>query len=206
MAIDLKSHLSPPSTAVLCMEMQRGVVGDLSPIEPLVHAVANRGVVPQLARLIAAARNAGVQIAYCNALHRADRKGSATNCPMLARSAKADGMIEGTPDVEIVPELAARREDIVSGRYHGMSPFTGTSLDITLRNLGIRTVVATGVSLNVGLIAMCAEAVALGYRVVIPRDCVAGVPDEYAEAVLRNTMPVLASVVHSDELLAVWES
>ena len=37
-------------------------------------------------------------------------------------------------------------------RLHGMTPFTSTSLDQILRNLGIRTVVATGVSVNLGVI------------------------------------------------------
>ena len=35
-----------------------------------------------------------------------------------------------------------------------MTPFTSTSLDQILRNLGIRTVVATGVSVNLGVFGM----------------------------------------------------
>ncbi len=49
-----------------------------------------------------------------------------------------------------------------------MSPFTGTSLDTWLRSLGVETVVATGVSVNLGVLGLAIEAVNLGYRVVVP--------------------------------------
>ncbi len=44
MPVQLKDLLNPASTAVLCMEMQRGVVGDLSPISQLVEAARFRPV------------------------------------------------------------------------------------------------------------------------------------------------------------------
>src|ERR1700759_3120248 len=146
MPVQLKDLLNPKTTAVLCMEMQRGVVGDLSGLPQLVEAIDKGGVKAKLAALLPGARSAGVQVVYCNALHRADRKGSASNAPMLARGAKhPEHMVEGSPSAENIPEIKPRPEDFVSGRYHGMSPFTGTSLDMALRNMGIKTVVATGV-------------------------------------------------------------
>ena len=36
-------------------------------------------------------------------------------------------------------------------RLHGLTPFTGTSLDRVLRNMGIDTVVAIGNSVNIGV-------------------------------------------------------
>ena len=43
------------------------------------------------------------------------------------------------------------------------------------------TVVATGVSVNVGIMGLCLSAVDLGYQVVLVRDAVAGVPAEYGK-------------------------
>ena len=37
------------------------------------------------------------------------------------------------------------------------------------------------------------------------RDAVAGVPDDYAEAVLDNTLSLVATVPTTDEVLAVWD-
>jgi nicotinamidase-related amidase len=87
-----------------------------------------------------------------------------------------------------------------------MTPFMGTSLDPWLRNLGIRTVVVAGVSVNVGVFGLTLEAINLGYRVVIATDAVAGVPAEYAKAVLDNSLRVLATLRTVDQILAVWPS
>jgi nicotinamidase-related amidase len=85
-----------------------------------------------------------------------------------------------------------------------MTPFTSTSLDQILRNLGIRTVIATGVSVNLGVTGMALSALDLGHQVVIPRDAVAGVPREYADAVLDNSLSLISTLTTSEEILAVW--
>ena len=81
----------------------------------------------------------------------------------------------------------------------------GTDLDIVLRNLGVRTIIVTGVSVNVAITNFVMDAVNLGYDVVLPRDAVAGVPTDYANAVIDNTLSLLATVVTTDDLLAAWE-
>ena len=45
----------------------------------------------------------------------------------------------------------------------------------------------------------------LGYRVVVPRDTVAGIPAAYADALLDNTFPLITTVTTVDELLAAWD-
>jgi len=45
----------------------------------------------------------------------------------------------------------------------------------------------------------------LGYQVVLPRDAVAGIPQEYADAVIDGTLALLATVTTTDEVLAAWE-
>jgi nicotinamidase-related amidase len=197
--------VEPATTAVVSMEMQRGVVGDLSRIPTLVAAVEEAGVVANLSALMKAARVAGIPVVHCNALFRADRKGSAANCPMLTRVMKdPDQILEGSPQSRVVPELGPDPADFVMSRYHGVSPFSGTSLDITLRNLGVKTIVATGVSINLGVFGLCLEAVNLGYRVILPRDCTAGFPAEYGEAVIRHSLAQLCTITSSAEVASAW--
>lgn len=205
MPIDLAGLADPRHSAVLVMEMQRGVAGDLAAFPELAAACAERGVVPNTARVLAAARAAGVPVVQCTAAFRADRAGShAGNSPFIRRLLRDPAhMLEGTPVVEVIPGLAGPR-DLESRRYHGFSPFTGTSLDVTLRSLGVRTVVATGVSLNLGIPGLCLEAVDLGYRVVAVADAMAGVPAAYADAVLANTIGLLAARVTAAEVERVW--
>jgi nicotinamidase-related amidase len=48
------------------------------------------------------------------------------------------------------------------------------------------------------------DAVNAGYQFVMPRDCVAGVPADYADAVLDNTLALIATLTTSAEIIATW--
>jgi nicotinamidase-related amidase len=70
-----------------------------------------------------------------------------------------------------------------------------------LEHLGVRVLVVTGVSVNVGIIGLCIEAVNLGYQVVVASDAVVGVPLDYADAVMENTLSLVAKVSTVDEIV-----
>jgi nicotinamidase-related amidase len=201
MPVTLVDLVGGGQAAVLTMEIQRGVVGDLSSFPELAAAAREVGVIANTARLLGAARAAGVPVVHCTAGFRADRRGSPVNAPLIsALLRRPEHLVDGTPAVELVPELAAAPDDLVSHRGHGVSPFTGTTLDPTLRALGVSTVVATGVSLNLGIVGLAIEAVNLGYRVVVATDAVCGVPPDYADAVTRHTLALAATLATVDEV------
>lgn len=68
------------------------------------------------------------------------------------------------------------------------------------------TVVVAGVSLNLGIPGTVVEALNFGYRVVVARDCTAGVPAEYGESVLRNTLSIVSTIATSAEISGSWSS
>jgi nicotinamidase-related amidase len=199
--------VEPAHTAVLTMEMQRGVVGDLSTMDSLVAAVAAAGTIERTARLAAAARGAGARVVHCTAEFRPDLAGTALNSPLIAVLARRpDQLRVGAPSTEVVPEIGLEEADLVVPRRHGVSPFTGTSLDATLRNLGVTTVVAAGVSVNLAILGLCIEAVNLGYQVVLATDAVAGVPRDYAAAVMEHTLALLTTRATVDEIVGAWSA
>jgi nicotinamidase-related amidase len=106
--------------------------------------------------------------------------------------------------VQVPDEIGVDPADIVLPRYHGLGPMTGTQLDPMLRNLGVTTIVGVGVSLNVGMTNLAFDAVNRGYQIVLPRDAVAGVPPEYGEAVIANTLGIVATMTTTPEILAAW--
>jgi nicotinamidase-related amidase len=87
---------------------------------------------------------------------------------------------------------------------HGIGPMWGTDLDPILRNVGVRTIIAVGVSVNIGITNLVMDAVNAGYQVVLPRDAVAGLPSDYAEAIIDNTLSLLATVTTSNEVIGAW--
>lgn len=207
---DLPSLVEPARTAVLTMELQEGVVGRHAFLPALVEEVERTGLVDVARRVCDAARAAGARVVHCTHVTRADGAGSTVNTRILAMSDKlrrerGHGATEvGTPGAELVDGLFDPERDLVVSRLHGMTPFTSTSLDQILRNLGVRTVVATGASLNVGVFGMAVVAVDLGYQVVVPRDAVVGVPAAYGDAVIENSLAMIATIVTADDLVAAW--
>ena len=207
----LRTILEPATTAVLTMELQNGIVGPGGMLPALTEELGRAGTLETVLRVCDAARAAGARVVHCTAVSRADGAGASDNCKIFALAARqrrehGHGATDlGTSGAELIPGLEDPR-DIVVSRLHGMTPFTSTSLDQILRNLGIRTVVATGVSVNLGVLGMAMSAMDLGYQVVIPRDAVAGVPREYADAVLDNSLSLIATLVSSEQLLDVWQS
>jgi nicotinamidase-related amidase len=200
--VDLKELLGR-GAAVITSELQRGVMGDLATFPALQAACDEAGVIGNTARLLHTARAAGVPVVHCTAEFRADRAGTVVNTPLHSAVLRSqDHLLVGTPATEVVPELGPEPGDIVTSRLHGVSVFGGTSLDALLRNLGVRTVVITGVSTNVAVFGSCVEAVNLGYQVVVPADAVAGTPADYAETVLRQSIALLATISTTDDVIA----
>jgi nicotinamidase-related amidase len=205
----LRAILEPSTTAVLTMELQEGVVGQGALLRALVDEVNGSGTIDNVRKVCNAARDAGARVVHCTKVSRADGAGEVVNCKIFAlaeRQKREQGFGAtdlGTPGAELVAGLEDPR-DIVVARLHGMTPFTSTSLDQILRNLGIRTVVATGVSVNLGIYGMAMSALDLGYQVVIPRDAVSGVPRDFADAVLDNSLSLIATLTTSAQLLDAW--
>jgi biuret amidohydrolase len=206
----LAALVEPATTAVLTNELQRGVVGPAAVLPALAEHVAAVGTVRVAARVCDAARAAGVRVVHCTAETRADLAGFAENCKIFALSAKlhrerGESPTEiGTEGARLMPELGDDPRDLVVARMHGMTPFMSTALDQILRNMGVRTVVATGVSVNLGIFGLCINALDLGYQVVLVRDAVAGVPADYADAVIDNSLSYITTITTADELCALW--
>ena len=206
----LRSLVNGGRAAVLTMELQEGVIGSEALMQTLVDEVNRLGVRDVAGRLCRAARERDVPVVHCVAENRPDGRGAGDNCAVFAmnnRMRRETGRTPidiGTPGAALISEVGPEPEDLIVSRIHGLTPFTQTSLDQILRNLGVDTVIVTGVSLNIGVLGTVISAVDLGYNVVLVRDAVCGVPTDYAEAVLSHTMPLLATVVAFDDLQAAW--
>lgn len=204
MPIDLARLLEPTSCAVLTHELQESVVGEAAPLQALVAEATP--TFPAVRRLLVGARAAGAPVVH-NTAGAPAVPTAPPNSPLASALAKrrADAGSESDErGVDVIAAIGPEASDYVVERHHGMAAFPGTELDSVLRELRVETIVATGVSLNLGIIALAADAVSLGYRVVVATDAVAGTPKEYGQAVIANTLAVLATRLTVDQILAVW--
>jgi biuret amidohydrolase len=192
------------SSALITSECQNGVIGPAAALPQLAEAAATT-VLPNGAKLCAAARGAGIPVLHCTAGRRPDGRGSNTNARLFMAMRKAPRPIElGDTATQVIDDFDVQPEDFVLSRMHGLSPMAGTDLDAILRNLGVSALVIAGVSVNVAIPNLVMDAINLGYRVVLPRDAVAGVPASYAEQVIDNTLALLAEIVTTDDVIAEW--
>ena len=203
MTPELGKIVAPEHTAVVTQECQGAVVGPNAGLAMLAEE-ARRVALPNIMRLLPAARAVGVRVVHCLVQRRPDGLGSNHNAKIFAMVHDQVDITPGTPGAAVLPELGPEPGDLVLSRWHGVGPMGGTDLDAILRNLGVSTIVVVGVSLNIAIPNVVMDAVNAAYRVIVPRDAVAGIPTEYGEAIIANTLSLLATITTTDELLQTW--
>ena len=199
----LRELVDPAHTAIVTQELQGAVVGPDAGLRALADE-ARREALPNIARLLPAARAAGVPVVHCLVQRRADGLGSNHNAKLFAIGASGVAIEPGSQGATLLPEFGPEPTDLVLHRWHGLGPMGGTDLDAVLRNMGVRTIVAVGVSLNVAIPNLVMDAVNAAYRVVLPRDAVAGIPTDYGQAIIDNTLALLCTVTTTDALIEAW--
>lgn len=205
MPVDLQELVAPGHTALVLQEVQNGVVGEPSALPALTEAARDVGLIDHCAQLARAARALDVPVVHCTAETRDDMRGANRNARLFLGIRRSPvRMSPGSVAVQPPDEIGVDPSDLVLPRFQGLGPMTGTQLDPTLRNFGVTTIVGVGVSLNVGMTNFAFDAVNRGYQFVMPRDAVAGVPVEYANAVLDNTLHLVATITTTADILAAW--
>ncbi|WP_406285393.1 cysteine hydrolase [Embleya sp. NBC_00896] len=203
MALRLEELIAPRHTALITQECQNGVIGAQAVFPAL--TAHTKELIPAVDRLAKAARKAELPVVHCLAVRRPDGLGANTNARMFGAAAKAPVLLEpGSHAAAVADGITVEPSDLVLSRYHGLGPMADTGLAATLRNMGVRTIVGVGVSLNVGMLNFAMDAVNAGFQFVLPREAVAGFPPEYAEAVLANTFNAIATITTVDAVLNAW--
>ena len=200
----IKDLVDPNHTALLLVECQNGVIGEKSSFPAL--AEASKNMLANLGKLAQAARNSKIKVIHGLAMVREDGWVSNNNARLFGAARRSP--IKQLPDseaVEPIKEIGFDSEsDVLLPRLHGLSPTSGTELDALFRNEEISTVVVSGVSLNVAVQNCVFDLINNGYQVVVPVDAVAGVPFEYGETIIENTLAVLATLTDVESLIKVW--
>jgi nicotinamidase-related amidase len=159
-------------------------------------------VIANAAKLLSAARAADAMIAYAKADHRADR---ATHAPIVTDSENRPPLFTGgTPEAEIVPELAPRPGEYLLPK-HRWSAFFGTYLDHALRTRGTDAIILCGGTTEIGVASTAYAARDFGYNLVIAADaCTSAKRDVHAQF-MHDVFPRLARVRSTAQVLEMLE-
>ncbi|CAM3211199.1 nicotinamidase-related amidase [Williamsia muralis] len=190
-------------TAVVAIECQNGTLGDDVAIPALRDAAGD--LVDRIDEVLQAARAHGVRVVH--AIYEGALGAANLGTEPLWRhiGPASANWTPGSLPTQVLPRLLDPA-DVVSPRHHGLSPVQGTELLPLLKNFGIHTVVLVGVSVNVAVLVTAAAAAGEGFHVVVARDAVRGVPPEYGEMVLENSIRQVARIARSTDLASQWQA
>jgi len=194
----------PRTTALLFIECQRGVVGDLSVLPALAEAAAP--VLPTMGRLAAGAREHGVQVAHLTYFPLAGGRSESKRAPLMRATTASRDWHPAHPAYEIVPEVGVGPDDLLLPRHQGISPVHNTEVLPILRNMGIDEVVVAGVSTNLAVPLVAVGAADENFAVTVPTDAVVGTPAEHHASMLRYCLAFVARLATTDQLLAEWSA
>lgn len=153
-----------------------------------------QAIVPNLVKLLDGARKAHVPVFFSNDAH----------LPEIDHEFKVWGphAIKGTKGAEVIPELKLDESiDYVvpKRRYSG---FHGTDLDETLKELGVDTVIMTGLHAHLCVRHTSADAFQYGYDVIAAIDCMDSFTKEDYEYGIKYLHDVYgAKLLTADEVL-----
>ena len=157
--------IHPKKTAMIVVDMQNDVVAAGAAME----TPAARAVVPKLTEALKICRDSGIKVIYTAHVHRRDGSDMGLFDDMHPPIANRAALVDGTPGVDIYPELAPVPGEHVI-KKHRYSGFFGTDLDIILREWGVDTVIISGTTTENCCHATARDAMFRNYRVVFLSD------------------------------------
>jgi nicotinamidase-related amidase len=167
-------------------------------------------VVDNAVRLMNAARENKILIAYAMANHRPDgesRSMIVTDTDMRLRPWPNDqcnptvhGATEGSWEQKVIEEIAPRAEDYVIPKYR-WSTFHQTYFDLALRSRGIDTIIISGGAVDVGVASTMYSARDYDYSVIVARDACSNSHEDSMGALMNTVFPRMARVRTTDQVL-----
>jgi len=183
--------LDPRSTALVLIDLQKGVVG--RPLAPY----SGDQVVEVAGELAARFRQAGAPVVLVNVAFSKDF-GDALRQEVDQPFVMPPG---GFPPnfSELVDGLAQPGDILITKKQWGA--FYGTELDLQLRRRGIRTIVLGGIATNIGVESTARAAWEHGYALVFAEDATSGMSAEMHDFSMKNIMPRLGKISQADGIV-----
>jgi nicotinamidase-related amidase len=172
-------RLDPNKTALVVVHMVKGVAGDVdTPFNRLFRRRAKeKGVITAQLRLLDEFRSAKAKVVYTAVTYQQGLPGVSPSSPLWRTLFDCVCLMEGTPAVELMDDLARRPDEPVV-RGQAANGFDRTILDTTLRIAGIDTVVLAGIATDVAVESTARAASDLGYRTIVVADACTADSDE----------------------------
>jgi biuret amidohydrolase len=195
--------LDPARTALVVVHMVNGVAGDVdTPFNRLFRRRAEeKGIIKAQLRLLDGFRRAKAKMVYTAVTYQPGLPGVSPNSPLWRTLFDCGCLMESTPAVELMGELA-RRPDEPLVRGQAANGFDRTVLDTILRLAGVDTLVIVGIATDVAVESTARAASDLGYRTIVVSDACTADNDESHARSLDVLQKWFAETPTADEVLS----
>jgi nicotinamidase-related amidase len=200
--------LEPRKAALLVVELQNDMVhetnlGKKGLGSALSEAVHRRGVLGKVARLLAVARAAAVPVFYINVANQPGFPRPRARIYELAGK-RGPSMVAGTWGAETHDTVAPAPGDHVLTRTTSVDGSYGTGLYALLSALRREQLAICGISTTLAVEGLVRASLNRGYEMFVVEDCCAGVPQEWHDWSIKNTLPLLATITATTEVEAAF--
>ncbi len=199
--------LSPSSTALLVIDIQNTYMDEKDSVEETdrwkpFYDRMNNVVIPNTSNLITECRNRGVEIIFARI---ACQKKDGRDRSLSQKKPGFNYLLipKDSDEGQVVPELSPGDEDIVVIKTTD-SALTGTNLRLTLRNMGITDVIATGIFTDQCVSSTVRSLADESFNVVVVDDCCAAATDELHRHELEIINMIYCHVVSKEEVLTFF--
>jgi biuret amidohydrolase len=206
----------PGRTALLIIDMQRDFLDSAGYIAQTgVDIGILRAIIPQVSRLLSAARRCGIPVVHTREGHRPDlsdlsatkrRRAAGAGAPIGSLGPLGRLLVRGEPGHDIIEELAPLAGEPVIDKP-GFGAFYATDLELILRTAGIGSLALSGVTTDICVHSTLREAIDRGFDCVTVGDaCAAGDPaiHEAMLACIAGEGGILGQVLSTQDVLAEW--
>jgi nicotinamidase-related amidase len=169
------------TSALLVMDFQTLIVDN--------YAAGAEALFDRTAKLIAAARTAGMRVIYVVVGFRPGYPEVSDRNPTF-NGLKASGVFAaGAENAKIHPAVTPLGEE-----KHRASAFAGTDLDLMLRANGIETLILTGIITSGVVLSTLCHAADADYRLLVVGDCCSDRDEEAHRVLLEKVFPRHATI------------
>lgn len=199
---------NPATTALLSMDIQNDISHPDAAFAQMVGfapAIAAAGVIPNTAKLLAAARAAAMPVIHIVVDPTvASQFQNPTRGEFLQMLGNPDAdpiLVPGSWGAAIHDEVAPQGDEPVIGKWV-FSAFASSTLHETLQAKGITDIMLAGVVTDFVVDSTCWDAVDLGYNVIVVDNCCCSA-DETDHRHAIKKMAARSDIAMLDEVLAV---
>jgi ureidoacrylate peracid hydrolase len=191
------------TSALLVIDMQKDFIIPGAPLE----AWNSQAIIPNITQLVNFFRQHNRPVLWTIHVHQGQDLGVlGPMWPSTGPNSPTKALVKGTPGVAIIEELPAPTSNELVIEKRRYSAFFQTDLELNLRNMGIDTLLITGVNTNICCETTARDGFMRDFQIMSVADAQTSITKELHDAALISTMVTFGRVADTQDVIEEFEA